>query len=712
MGMSSWCVLLLCMTAGVLCLGSLANAATEGGVDFIISRPYRTGTFHYEDAPVSLLSQRPRVLRGMYLGQLDDDHKAAKANLDIGDLASFWIAEVMVAEAFGKLNRTVSLTPVGTYIRQGIALDNAGYDFLVLGGGSLLQRSQTYRALLFSNSRDTRNPAPVFLFGTGFDDETELLGTEFLDKLKQRLDLELANPGAVKTLPRSDFLIPAIYQRNLKISATLPAAGGVRGRYSSMLMSQIYSQSSVAQPLGDPTILANLVLSTSSRLGLPRFDKPLYMLNPGSQVLQYGAPDIAKVLGHVAYELVLKGAYVLIAPTHTADLSLSLATQRYSQVLFSNNQQQAVSRHVICLNECTHVVDMSEYLGYLKISEATVTYRVRAMTAAIAANTPFVALGYRFKHFDVAATYGLTDFVLRTDAPELDRKVLALLQTVAASRPLIQQKLKQVVLHTAAGYTEKLSSFAAKVVEDSKHEDRWTTLSQSLVGYPQVFQTWGVAPTHANVVLLSLVNANIPGNAGVSERITLMIHTVESQFSSRRLRQIVFVVTPLSPEILRHISTAMDGRVAEAQFIFTSQASVWPDIHTWVLEHNSWYANSTYYFRDLLYDSQRSSSLWDSLRILREDPITMADNFLLRDCVGSREPGFLDFVREQEHFLFPRLTNEQKTEILQIIKQKREQQQLQEQGQAATPSSPSHPPSEQDGELPLIPRVQVTEIVD
>src|SRR3989338_440860 len=127
MGMSSWCVLLLCMTAGVLCLGSLANAATEGGVDFIISRPYRTGTFHYEDAPVSLLSQRPRVLRGMYLGQLDDDHKAAKANLDIGDLASFWIAEVMVAEAFGKLNRTVSLTPVGTYIRQGIALDNAGY---------------------------------------------------------------------------------------------------------------------------------------------------------------------------------------------------------------------------------------------------------------------------------------------------------------------------------------------------------------------------------------------------------------------------------------------------------------------------------------------------------------------------------------------------------------------------------------------------------
>ena len=76
-------------------------------------------------------------------------------------------------------------------------------------------------------------------------------------------------------------------------------------------------------------------------------------------------------------------------------------------------------------------------------SEFVIGFKLHANVLAAAAGVPFVALGYRFKVLDFAASLGLQAFVVPTDAADIAGAVLARVDRVRRERASLTARLAE-----------------------------------------------------------------------------------------------------------------------------------------------------------------------------------------------------------------------------------------------------------------------------
>lgn len=82
----------------------------------------------------------------------------------------------------------------------------------------------------------------------------------------------------------------------------------------------------------------------------------------------------------------------------------------------------------------------------------TINFKMHASYLSLAAQTPFIALGYRFKVYDFVKSIDMEKFIIPTDSTSIKKDILNLATDIVDSSFTIKHKMKQAKLH----YTKKL----------------------------------------------------------------------------------------------------------------------------------------------------------------------------------------------------------------------------------------------------------------
>ncbi len=90
----------------------------------------------------------------------------------------------------------------------------------------------------------------------------------------------------------------------------------------------------------------------------------------------------------------------------------------------------------------------NELLSLMENFYFTINLKLHANYLSLAANVPFIALGYRFKVFDFVKSVGLEDYIISTDAQNIDENILNLESQILNN----QAELKTMMDETLKNY--------------------------------------------------------------------------------------------------------------------------------------------------------------------------------------------------------------------------------------------------------------------
>ncbi|MCJ7841931.1 polysaccharide pyruvyl transferase family protein [Lederbergia sp. NSJ-179] len=307
---------------------------------------------------------------------------------------------------FSKLGEYYKLDLVNNEKRY---LDNAPlhvYDLIVLGGGSIIsgpdQLIQPY--IIETLYKAIQLNKKVMIWGSGIDWAPK----------------SYIAPDA----PISWQASPEIKQKAQTVFAE-SVWTGVRGP----LTQQILQHCGINTPIeisGDPAFLLDKK-STDEKTN------KLIGVNWGTSYQNiYGHDEIIleNRLASALNQLIAKGYKLYFYLVWHADLEV---TKRLCQKL--TNQQ------AITLDE--KVYHQDELMVLMNRFDFTINFKLHANYLSLAAQVPFIALGYRFKIFDFAASIDLSDMVIATDDAQLSDNILALEQQIATNKQRIINSMQQ-----------------------------------------------------------------------------------------------------------------------------------------------------------------------------------------------------------------------------------------------------------------------------
>ncbi|WP_432694415.1 polysaccharide pyruvyl transferase family protein (plasmid) [Priestia aryabhattai] len=282
------------------------------------------------------------------------------------------------------------------------------YDTIVLGGGSLL--TPRYIHILYKSLEIGKK---IIIWGSG------------IDRIKkQKLDNILS--GSLPSLEQEFIIEDATILKNVFSGASF---AGVRGPLTQKALELLGVSKDDIQVIGDP----GLLLKPVDKVNIEKKEK-LIGLNWGTTYKQlYGNSEIGleNKLVIVSKKLIEQGYKILIYTVWSNDL-------RACQRLFNKiNDAQNVTFDKKLYTE-------QELISILSSCNLTINFKLHPNLLSLAANVPSIALGYRFKVFDLAYLLGLESYALSTDSPKLEEEILKRVNLIEKNKDSILRRYGEI----------------------------------------------------------------------------------------------------------------------------------------------------------------------------------------------------------------------------------------------------------------------------
>ncbi|WP_130858691.1 polysaccharide pyruvyl transferase family protein [Gracilibacillus phocaeensis] len=269
------------------------------------------------------------------------------------------------------------------------------YDTIVLGGGSLIAPS--YISVLYKAVKQGKN---IIIWGSGIDRITETQ----LDQLRKGENIPSISRFRGEEVPMLKEVLHA---------ATF---AGVRGPYTKKVLETLTGIETIPV-IGDPGVL--LQVENPKKLHSKTIG-----INWGTTNNQlYGGNEKAleDQLVLVSQQLIAAGYQIFIYAVWDQDFAacrrLQKKIDREDAVFFEKKRYSE-----------------QELMSELSGCQLTINFKLHPNLLSFAAGTPAIALGYRFKVFDMYASFGLENLVLSTANANIAQDLIPLVTKVTQRR--------------------------------------------------------------------------------------------------------------------------------------------------------------------------------------------------------------------------------------------------------------------------------------
>lgn len=335
---------------------------------------------------------------------------------NLGDELMYDLFKEKVSEMEGDFHIDV-VNYVEKYLQN---VNISDFDLIVLGGGSI-----------FSGPRHTIEPYLIqFLYDAIKVEKKVMIWGSGIDSLSETAISTVGNGGKID-LNLSDKMIKKI---NYVFENSVWS--GVRGPLTLNVFKGLGTANNLQQS-GDPGFLMQMKQSNTIRekeniIGV-NWGTTYNSLYGGDEMkVENQLVDTLKELIRQGYKIYL---FVLWGPDTEASLRLYEKLSNPKMVTFD--------------------AKLYDYHGLLPIINKfkfTINFKLHASYLSLAAGTPFIALGYRFKVYDFVKSIQMENFIISTNTSELEQKTLALTEYITENEQSIITHMKTI----QDKYVEKL----------------------------------------------------------------------------------------------------------------------------------------------------------------------------------------------------------------------------------------------------------------
>jgi len=284
------------------------------------------------------------------------------------------------------------------------------FDTVVLGGGSLIA---PHYIRILKKALDKNKK--VVIWGSG------------IDRINEKALTTMNEGGSLKVKQRFTEGEAEI----LKYVFSKASFAGVRGPLTKQALISLGVNSEDIQILGDPGLFLNYDSKDERKeklIGINWGTTLNNLYGSNEKFVKQSIVDSAKLLINMGYKLII---YSVWDKDHASCQSL------YNGI----NDPQNVKL-------ITRLLSEKELMAELSPCTLTINYKLHPNLLSMGAKVPFIALGYRYKVFDLAKSIGMENHVISTSHPDLKSEILARVS-------LIEQNRDEIL----SSYEERLNYF-------------------------------------------------------------------------------------------------------------------------------------------------------------------------------------------------------------------------------------------------------------
>lgn len=287
-------------------------------------------------------------------------------------------------------------------------------DIVVLGGGSLIIKK--YINILYKYMEQNKK---IIIWGSGYD----WLEKEGMEKIKNNR----------KDLP---VLLDSDSKQKLAEIVEYAEFVGVRGPLTYLALKNMNINMKKINISGDPGLLVkSSKVNRNNELSRWRNNDKIIGINWGTSNNKiYGQNElhIENQLSEAAKKFIKKGYKIFIYSVWKKD---KLVNHRLYEKIGD-------PKNVILSSK---LYNEHELMNLLQKCEFTINFKLHANVLSAMANVPFIALGYRFKTFDFAASIGLDELVISTDELNIEEEMMRLSSYICTHKEQIKNKINESI---------------------------------------------------------------------------------------------------------------------------------------------------------------------------------------------------------------------------------------------------------------------------
>jgi len=382
-------------------------------------------------------TQQIKHSTGLYLGWL--------GHYNAGDDVVFYEIEKIISSTALQLNPPIAISlhpyyPVNPC--EQVLVDLSQYDFIVLGGGSILTQDE-YACQL---TQAVALNLPLFVGGSGWDPRTPLRNGD-------------------------SFSLDPVWKARFQRTGHL-GYGGVRGPMTLMAVSNFFPNTKLIS-IGDAGMLLN---PNDYTLQYPTFIPKDFITdqyiavghgqNIGDSIYHQninGALDQAMV-SFVVHEITVNHRNIILYAMDGPSLSVMDQIHRHVVATLQNEGEKEGDKEMGRLYLIKQVLDAGSSCQLFYHAEATVNYKLHGSVISGGMGTPYVAMAYHFKSWDFASDLQdyPDEFTINTNDVELNWKLLsdALLNVLVPKKYMqLKEILKKSRERTRLRWTDVVNEF-------------------------------------------------------------------------------------------------------------------------------------------------------------------------------------------------------------------------------------------------------------
>jgi hypothetical protein len=288
---------------------------------------------------------------------------------------------------------------------------NEPYDWVVLGGGSLIM--PPYIEILRGAQKLGKK---TMIWGSGID------------------WLPIHQIALAGTYPDGGYPEPdQTYRRNVVDAFGRCEFAGVRGPLTMEVLRGMGVDKALLHQCGDPGLLARPDDSVYPMdANMWEGDEPVIAVNWGTSYQQIYGGDEKRTEAELAKairQLVTRGYRIYLY--HVWGVDEAPCIQLMQSIGCPDRIRMA-----------PRLFDQYEIMSLLRKCFCTVNFKLHPSVLSTVVDVPFIALGYRFKVFDFAASMNLASFVQSTDAHNLGEWIVHKVSELEANRGVVAENLK------------------------------------------------------------------------------------------------------------------------------------------------------------------------------------------------------------------------------------------------------------------------------
>lgn len=270
------------------------------------------------------------------------------------------------------------------------------FDTVVLGGGSLIA---PHYIRILKKALDMEKK--VVIWGSGIDRINE----NALNKMKEGVNIQLKQ----RFTDEEAALLKYVFSK--------ASFAGVRGPLTKEALISLGVNSDDIQIIGDPGLFLNYDSKDEKKeklIGINWGTTLNKLYGSNEKLVKQSIVDTAKLLINMGYKLVI---YSVWDKDHASCQSL------YKGINDPEN-----------VKLITRLLSEKELMSELSPCTLTINYKLHPNLLSMGAKVPFIALGYRFKVFDLAKSIGMESHVISTSHPGLKSEILARVSLIEQNR--------------------------------------------------------------------------------------------------------------------------------------------------------------------------------------------------------------------------------------------------------------------------------------